>query len=192
MTLIERLRARYESIRTELDTITNTAAADGEHGRSLNDTESARVRALSDEATALVPQIEQEVARLERDAQTQAMFARVAVNGPGANTGARSLPVRETAPGEPLNEIGAQNAGVDGGAEDAQIRAQVQTGNAQTRERDPGIYVRSATIETGDHRGERSTSLARVARSATSCGTTRWATTRARSPCRARPPVRTP
>ena len=160
MTLLERLRQRYESIRTRLDEITNTAAADGEHGRSLNDAESAEVRTLSEEATALVPQIESEVARLERDAQTQAMFSRVSVSGPGANTGARPMPVRETPAGEPLNEIGARNAGADGGAdEDAQIRSQVQTGNAQTRDRDPGIYVRSATIETGEHRGERAHSF---------------------------------
>src|SRR5689334_16821647 len=118
MTLLERLRQRYESIRTRLDEITNTAAADGEHGRSLNDAESAEVRTLSEEATALVPQIESEVARLERDAQTQAMFSRVSVSGPGANTGARVTPVRETAPGEPLNEIGARNAGADGGADE--------------------------------------------------------------------------
>jgi hypothetical protein len=162
MTLIERLRARYESIRTRLDTITNAAAADGEHGRSLNDTESAEVRALTDEATALVPQIESEVARLERDAQTQAMFARVAVNGPGANTGSRALPVRTPEPArDPAADVTlGVSAGADGGDDDAQIRAAVgATGNAQTRDRDPGIYVRSATIETGEHRGERTHSF---------------------------------
>lgn len=34
MSLLERLRQRYETIRTRLDEITNTAAADGEYGRS--------------------------------------------------------------------------------------------------------------------------------------------------------------
>jgi hypothetical protein len=155
MTLIERLRQRYEAIRAELDAITNTAATDGEHGRSLNDAESERIRTLSEEATALVPQIENEVGRLERDAQTQAMFARVAVSGPGANTGARTPTV---------HDVDATNAGADGAdaLDDAQVRAAVgdrASGNAQTRERDPGIYVRSATIETGEHRGERAHSF---------------------------------
>jgi hypothetical protein len=161
MTLLERLRQRYETIRTRLDEITNAAAADGEHGRSLNDAESAEIRTLTDEATALVPQIESEVARHERDAQTQAMFSRVSVSGPGANTGARSLPTRTPEPArDPAADVTlGVSAGADGADDDVAIRSQVQTGNAQTRDRDPGIYVRSATIETGEHRGERAHSF---------------------------------
>jgi hypothetical protein len=161
MTLLERLRQRYETIRTRLDEITNAAAADGEHGRSLNDAESAEIRTLTDEATALVPQIESEVARHERDAQTQAMFSRVSVSGPGANTGARSLPARFPEPArDPAADVTlGVSAGADGADDDVAIRSQVQTGNAQTRDRDPGIYVRSATIETGEHRGERAHSF---------------------------------
>jgi hypothetical protein len=161
MTLLERLRQRYETIRTRLDEITNAAAADGEHGRSLNDAESAEIRTLTDEATALVPQIESEVARHERDAQTQAMFSRVSVSGPGANTGARSLPARFPEPArDPAADVTlGVSAGADGADDDVVIRSQVQTGNAQTRDRDPGIYVRSATIETGEHRGERAHSF---------------------------------
>src|SRR5689334_9544919 len=157
MTLIERLRARYEEIRTRLEAITNAAAADGEHGRSLNEAESAEIRTLTEEATALVPQIEQEVERLERDAQTQAMFSRVAVSGPGANTGARSLPVRD---------VDTVNAGADGANSDALDDAQVRAAMGEraesgtlTRERDPGIYVRSSHIEAGDLRGERTHSF---------------------------------
>src|SRR4051812_35821021 len=98
MTLLERLRQRYETIRARLDEITNAAAGDGEHGRSLNDAETSEIRTLTEEATGLVPQIESEVARLERDRQTADMFARVAVSGPGANTGSRALPVRTPEP----------------------------------------------------------------------------------------------
>jgi hypothetical protein len=161
MTLLERLRQRYETIRTRLDEITNAAAADGEHGRSLNDAESAEIRTLTDEATALVPQIESEVARHERDRQTQEMFSRVSVNGPGANTGARGLPTRTPEPArDPAADVTlGVSAGADGADDDVAIRSQVQTGNAQTRDRDPGIYVRSATIETGEHRGERAHSF---------------------------------
>jgi hypothetical protein len=162
MTLLERLRQRYETIRTRLDEITNAAAADGEHGRSLNDAESAEIRTLTDEATALVPQIESEVARhWSATRRRRRCSARVSVSGPGANTGARGLPTRTPEPArDPAADVTlGVSAGADGADDDASIRSQVQTGNAQTRERDPGIYVRSATIETGEHRGERAHSF---------------------------------
>jgi hypothetical protein len=161
MTLLERLRQRYETIRTRLDEITNAAAGDGEHGRSLNDAETSEIRTLTEEATGLVPQIESEVARLERDRQTADMFARVAVSGPGANTGSRALPVRTPEPArDPAADVTlGVSAGADGADEDAQIRAAVGTSSTMTRDRDPGIYVRSQTIETGEHRGERTHSF---------------------------------
>lgn len=151
MTLLERLRAQYEAARTAADAIANAAANDGEHGRALTTDEGTELQRHVDTATALVPQITAEVERVERDQATANMFARVSIAAPGANANTVRTPA----------ELGAQNAGADGGAadadEDARIRAQV--GNATTRDRDPGIYVRSGEIATGDRRGQRAHSF---------------------------------
>lgn len=154
MTLIERLRAQYEAARTAADEITNRAANDGEHGRALTAEEGVELQRHVDTATALVPQITGEVERLERDRQTQDMFARVQIAAPGANVNTPPTQVRNT--GGPVEPLGV-SAGADGAdADDARIRAQIgATGNATTQDRDPGIYVRSQSVETGDHRGER-------------------------------------
>jgi hypothetical protein len=153
MTLLERLRAQYEAARTAADTLTNAAANDGEHGRALTADEGTELARHVETATALVPQITAEVERLERDRQTADMFARVAIAAPGVNV--------NTVTRAPA-DLGAQSAGADGGtddADDARIRAQVGASSTTTRDRDPGIYTRSGTIETGDRRGERTHSF---------------------------------
>lgn len=155
MTLLQRLRERYETIRTRLDAITTSVVQEDAQGnaqiRALTEPESNEIRSLTEEATALVPQIEAEVARVERDRQMSDVFARGAA--------ATNVPSPGTPPAAPT---GATNAGADGGADDAddaRIRAQIGASSTTTQDRDPGIYTRSGHVEFGEHRGERTHSF---------------------------------